>query len=55
VDALGSVSEVQTRVREIFESKIDLSEIERIEPNDRVAKTLRNSSFDWREFERRGD
>lgn len=55
VDALGSVSEVQTRVREIFESKIDLSEIERIEPNDRVAKTRRNSSFDWREFERRGD
>ena len=54
VDALGSVAEVQTRVREIINQKIDFNEIDKIEETDRMAETIRSSSFDWKSFEQEG-
>ena len=54
VDALGSVAEVQTRVREIINQKIDFKEIDKIEETDRMAETIRSSSFDWKSFEEEG-
>ena len=54
IDAMGSVSEVQARVREVFQSKIDLTDIELIDDSDLSAESLRRSSINWREFEQRG-
>ena len=54
VDALGSVSEVQERVRGVFSEHIDLSSIDAIDESDRVAETLRLSTLDWRQFESGG-
>ena len=47
LDALGTVSEVQTRVREVFSSNIDLEEIEPIDVNDRLARMMGAGSIDW--------
>ena len=47
LDALGTVSEVQTRVREVFSSNIDLEEIEPIDVNDRLARLMGAGSIDW--------
>jgi len=54
VDALGSVSAVQERVRAVFSEHIDLSSIDAIDESDRVAETLRLSTLDWRQFESDG-
>jgi len=54
VDAVGSVAEVQTRVREIINQRIDFKEIDKIEETDRMAETIRSSSFDWKTFEKEG-
>ena len=54
VDALGSVSAVQERVRGVFSEHIDLSSIDAIDESDRVAETLRLSTLDWRQFESGG-
>lgn len=54
VDALGSVSAVQERVRGVFSEHIDLSSIDAIAESDRVAETLRLSTLDWRQFESDG-
>ena len=54
IDAMGSVSEVQARVRKVFQSKIDLTDIELIDDSDLSAESLRRSSINWREFEQRG-
>ncbi|MEC7411561.1 MAG: hypothetical protein VYE08_02900, partial [Candidatus Thermoplasmatota archaeon] len=51
VDALGSVSAVQERVRSAFSHHVDLTSIEAIDETDRVAETLRLSTLDWRQFE----
>jgi dTMP kinase len=54
IDALGSVSDVHERVREVFSAKVDLSGVEPIDENDRVAQTMRHSTLDWRRFESEG-
>lgn len=54
VDAVGTVAEVQTRVREILNQKIDFKGIDKIEETDRMAETIRSSSFDWKSFEQEG-
>jgi len=51
VDATGSVAEVQTRVRKLIQHAIDLSTVEPIDENDRLAETIRTSTFDWVAFE----
>jgi len=47
VDAMGSVAEVQTRVRELIAKNIQLDDIQPIDENDRMAEMIRMSSFDW--------
>ncbi len=51
VDAMGSVAEVQTRVRELIAECIDLENINPIDENDRRAEMIRLSSFDWSALE----
>ncbi len=47
VDAMGTVAEVQTRVRALISEHIDFSSIDPIDENDRTAEMIRMSSFDW--------
>ena len=47
VDAMGTVAEVQTRVRELISDYVDLDNIEPIDETDRKAEMIRLSSFDW--------
>lgn len=51
IDATGSVAEVQTRVRNLIQHEIDLTDIEPMDENDRLAETIRTSTFDWVAFE----
>ena len=51
IDAIGSVSEVQARVRSIFESKIDLKSVDLIDDSDLSAESLRRSTINWKELE----
>lgn len=51
VNAMGTVAEVQSRVRRLIEERIDFTMIETIDENDRVAEMIRTSSFDWRALE----
>lgn len=53
VDAMGTVTEVHTRVRELIGQLVNLSAIEPIDENDRLAEMIRMSSFDWGAFEER--
>ena len=47
VDAMGTVAEVQSRVRALISEHIDLGNIVPIDENDRMAEMIRMSSFDW--------
>lgn len=47
VDATGSVAEVQSRVRKLIGNHINLKNIQPIDENDRMAETIRLSTFDW--------
>ena len=47
VDAMGSVAEVQSRVRQLIGKHIDLDNIQPIDENDRMAEMIRMSTFDW--------
>ena len=51
IEAMGSVSEVQARVRSIFESKIDLKSVDLIDDSDLSAESLRRSTINWKELE----
>ena len=51
VDAMGTVADVQTRVRALISEHIDLSNIDPIDENDRTAEMIRMSSFDWSALE----
>lgn len=51
VDALGTVAEVQSRVRAMISEHVDLDNIQPIDENDRVAEMIRTSSFDWSALE----
>ena len=53
VDALGTVTEVHTRVRNLIGQFVNLNAIEPIDENDRLAEMIRMSSFDWGAFEER--
>jgi|TARA_B100001540_G_C15789861_1_gene634901 dTMP kinase len=50
LNATGTVSEVQTRVREIFNQIIDLSKVETIAIEDRKAQNLGRSEVDWKSW-----
>ena len=47
LDAVGTVAEIQSRVRETFDKHIDLSEVEVIDQTDRLAQHLSKSDIDW--------
>ncbi len=47
LDAIGTVSEVQSRVRDVFEKNIDLSSVQVIDQSDRIAQNLGESDIDW--------
>ena len=47
LDALGTVAEVQSRVREAFQKNIDLSKVQTIDQTDRLAQNLSESDIDW--------
>ena len=51
VDAMGTVAEVQSRVRDLISEQIDLESVEPIDENDRTAEMIRMSSFDWSALE----
>ena len=54
VDAMGTVAEVQSRVRELISDYVALDNIEPIDETDRMAEMIRLSSFDWRALEEEG-
>tara|TARA_B100000959_G_scaffold271209_1_gene319092 strand:+ start:293 stop:1033 length:741 start_codon:yes stop_codon:yes gene_type:complete len=47
LDAIGTVSEVQSRVRAVFDKSIDLSAVHVIDQSDRFAQNLSESDIDW--------
>ena len=47
LDAIGTVAEVQSRVREAFQEHIDLSKMQTIDHTDRLAQNLSESDIDW--------
>ena len=51
---MGTVAEVQTRVRELISDYVALDNIEPIDETDRMAEMIRLSSFDWRALEEEG-
>jgi dTMP kinase len=53
VDALGTVTEVQSRVRTLIKQYVDIEKIQPIDENDRMAEMIRMSSFDWGTLEER--
>ncbi|MEC7254829.1 MAG: dTMP kinase [Candidatus Thermoplasmatota archaeon] len=51
VDARGTVTEVQSRVRALIKQYVNLDRIQPIDENDRMAEMIRMSSFDWSSLE----
>ena len=51
VDAKGTVTEVQSRVRTLIKQYVNIDKIQPIDENDRMAEMIRMSSFDWSSLE----